>query len=134
RMNLAIGSSEIVEFPFEIGPIIMTESGILGFSRIAEDGKAFKLRLRPENPGTTDMLIHDANKNPRIKYIMRVTREDVSDIMGQLNELIGDIEGLKIKQVGGTIILDGEILLPKDMLRIIRTVDALKDRDPKKKE
>jgi|GEM_PF-515878 len=134
RMNIAVGSSEILEFPFEIGPIVVSEKGLFDFQRISEDGKITKLRLRGESPGNTDMILHDTEKNPRIKYQLRVTREDVSEIMGQLTELLGDIEGLKVKQVGGTIILDGDILLPKDMLRIIRTVDALKERDPKKKE
>ena len=45
----------------------------------------------------------------------------------RLEELLGDIEGLKIRTVGGTIILDGEILLPKDMIRIMRVVAAMKD-------
>lgn len=80
------------------------------------------------------MTVHDTTGVPRISYTVRVTREDMGQVMAQLEELIGDVEGLKIKPVGGTIMLDGEILLPKDMIRINRVVEAMKDRDPKKKE
>jgi len=87
----------------------------------------------PKAPGYTDMTIHDTGGKPRITYFVRVTREDVGLVMSQLEQLLGNIEGVEIKAVGGTIIIDGEIILPKDMIRIFRVVDAMKDRDPKKK-
>jgi pilus assembly protein CpaC len=133
-LTLPIGVSRTLEFPFEIGPIYVTEPGLFDFRRVKDGGKDNKLLLLPKSSGITDMTIHDVNGSPKITYTVRVTREDMGMLMSQLEDLLGDIEGLKIRSVGGNIILDGEILLPKDMLRIIRVTDALKDRDPKKKE
>ena len=78
------------------------------------------------------MTIYDSEDAPRITYTVRVTREDLGQLISQLEELLGDVEGLKIKTVGGTVMLDGEILLPKDMIRINRVIDAMRERDPKK--
>lgn len=133
-LTVPIGISKTIEFPFEIGPIYLTDPGLFDYRRIKDGDKDRKLLIIPKNSGITDMTIHDGNGQPKITYIVRVTREDLGQVMSQLEDLLGDIEGLKMRALGGTIILDGEILLPKDMIRIIRVLDAIKDRDPKKKE
>ncbi|MCB0416938.1 MAG: BON domain-containing protein [Bdellovibrionaceae bacterium] len=133
NITLSVGISRTLEFPFEIGPIYLTDSSLFVFRRIRAGGKTRKLLLVPKGPGYTDMTVHDASGAPRITYYVRVTREDLGQIISQLEELLGDIEGIRIKPVGGTVVIDGDILLPKDIVRIIRVVDALKDRDAKKK-
>jgi len=133
-LTLSVGISRTLEFPFEIGPIYLTDPGLFDYRRIKDGDKDKKLLLIPKNSGVTDMTIHDAQGQPKITYLVRVTREDLGQVMAQLDDLLGDIEGLRIRTLGGTLILDGEILLPKDMIRIIRVLDAIKDRDPKKKE
>lgn len=130
-LTLSVGISRTLEFDFDIGPIVLPDDSLLSFRRNPKKPRV--LRLLPKAPGVTDMTIHDLNEVPRITYSIRVTREDIGQTIAQLEELLGDIEGLQIKPVGSTIVLDGEILLPKDMVRIIRVVDALKDRDAKKK-
>jgi pilus assembly protein CpaC len=133
-LTLPLGLSRTLEFTFEIGSIYQTDASLFDYIRVKDGGKENKLRIIPKNPGVTDFTIHDTNGVPRIKYLVRVTREDLGQVESELEQLLGDIEGLRIRSVGGTIILDGEILLPKDTVRIIRVLDALKDRDPKKKE
>lgn len=134
QLTLPIGISKTIEFPFEIGPIYLTDPGLFDYRRVKDGDKDKKLLIIPKNSGVTDMTIHDVNGMPKITYLIRVTREDMGQVMSQLEELLGDVEGLRIRSLGGTIIMDGEILLPKDMIRIIRVLDAVKDRDPKKKE
>jgi len=133
---LAMGASRILQFPFALGPINLGDPNVLKYDRMPEKGSndVFKIMVTHLNPRTTDLTIHDAAGSPRISYTVRVTREDLGQVISQLEEMLGDIEGLKIRSVGGTIILDGEIILPKDMVRINRVVDALRDRDAKKKE
>ncbi len=132
-LTLSIGVSKTLEFPFEIGPVHLGEGELFIFRRIRAGGKERKLLLVPKSAGYTDMTVHDTMMVPRVTYSVRVTREDMGQIISQLEDLLGDIEGIRIKPVGGTIVIDGDILLPKDMVRIIRVVDALKDRDTKKK-
>ncbi|MFM8270662.1 MAG: BON domain-containing protein [Pseudomonadota bacterium] len=133
-LTLPMGASRILQFPFVIGPVNLGDETVLKYERYKERGIADtnKLMLTPKVPGTTDLTIHDITGVPRISYTVRVTREDLGQVMAQLEELLGDIEGLKIRAVGGTVVLDGEIVLPKDMVRINRVVEALKERDTKK--
>jgi len=135
-LTLSMGASRILEFPFSIGPVNLGDTTILKYERVKDKTSSDinRLMITPLAPGTSDLTVHDLSGNPRISYNVRVTREDLGQVISQLEELVGDIEGLKIRPVGGTIILDGEILLPKDMVRINRVVDALRDRDPKKTE
>jgi pilus assembly protein CpaC len=134
NLTLSTGVSRTVEFQFDVGPINLTDPSLFEFRRLKEGDHERKILFIPKNPGFTDMTIHDSQGVPRVTYLVRVTREDIGNVISQLEELLGDIEGIKIKAVGGTIFIDGEILLPKDMIRIMRVVDAMKDRDPKKKE
>jgi pilus assembly protein CpaC len=133
-LTLSIGISKTLEFPFDIGPIYLTDPSLFEFRRMKDGEKERRLFLTPKNAGNTDMTVHDSQGNPRITYSVQVTREDLGQIISQLDQLLGDIEGIKIKAIGDSVVIDGEILLPKDMIRIIRVVDAMKDRDPKKKE
>jgi len=133
QLTIPLGVSRTIEFPFKIGPIIQTDEGLFNYQRV-RDGAENKLLLTPKNSGTTDFTVFDQQGQPRITYIVRVTREDMGNVIAQLEDLLGDIEGLKVRTLAGTIILDGEILLPRDMIRIMRVLDAVKDRDPKKKE
>lgn len=133
-LTLSMGVSRTLEFPFDIGPIYVTDPSLFDYRRVKDGEKERKLLFVPKNSGTTDMTIHDSAGTPRITYLIRVTREDMAQVIGQLDDLLGDIEGLKIRAVGGNIILDGDLVLPKDMLRINRVIDSMKDRDPKKKE
>jgi len=134
NLTIPIGLSKTLEFSFEIGPIYLTDPSLFDYRRVKEGNKDTKLLLVPKSPGVTDMTVHDINGSPKLKYMVRVTREDLGQVMAQLEDLLGDIEGLRIRPLGGNVVLDGEILLPKDMIRIMRVIDALKDRDPKKKE
>lgn len=131
--TFSVGVARILEFPFDIGPIHLGDDSLLSYQRLPEGNKTTKLRIYPKNAGYTEMTIHDSTGAPQLTYLIRVTREDLGQVISELEDLLGDIEGLQIKTVGGTIILDGEILLPKDMVRIMKVVNAMKDRDPKKK-
>lgn len=131
-LTLSEGTSRQLEFPFDLGKVDIGNDALFSFVRFQKNGKERIIRFLPKTAGTTTMTIYDSEDNPRITYTVRVTREDMGQIISQLEELLGDVEGLKIKSVGGTIILDGEILLPKDMIRINRVIQAMKERDPKK--
>jgi pilus assembly protein CpaC len=132
QLVLSLGISKTLEFPFDPGPIFLTDPSLFDFRRM--EGAPRRIFITPKNSGSTDMTVHDLSGVPKITYRVQVTREDLGQIMSELQELVGDVEGIKIKAVGGAVVIDGEILLPKDMIRIIRVVDAMKDRDPKKKE
>ncbi len=134
QLTLSLGVSKIMEFQFDVGSIYVGDPTLFDFQRIKMGDKDRKLRLVPKGAGYTDMTIHDAAGAAKVTYFVRVTREDMGEVINELDSLIGDVEGIQIKPVGGTVVIDGDILLPKDMLRIMRVVDAMKDRDPKKKE
>lgn len=125
QLTLSPGISRTLEFNFDIGPIYVTDSNLLIYRRINEGGKERKLLFIGQRPGFTDMTIYDQNGVPRITYLLRVTREDIGQVISQLEDLLGDIEGVKIRHLQGRIILDGEILLPRDAIRIFRVIDAV---------
>lgn len=137
-LTLGLGVSRTLEFPFALGSISITQP-IFTYTRLPPPGepieKARRILITPKEPGATDMQIYDSNGQLKFDYKVRVAREDVGRIITELDNYLGDVEGLQIKPLlDGGIALDGEILLPKDQVRIIRVLNAIKDRDPQKKE
>ncbi|MBS1983987.1 MAG: hypothetical protein JST16_07420 [Bdellovibrionales bacterium] len=52
-------------------------------------------------------------------YRVTVTNEDLITLMQELKALIGDVEGLEIRIVGSQVIVDGAVLVPKEMRRVL---------------
>ena len=68
----------------------------------------------------------NSQKNDTIGNTPRYTCNTPA-VYSQLEDLLGDIEGLKIKFSKGFFILSGEIQNKKDMERIVRVLEAIND-------
>ena len=58
---------------------------------------------------------------------MTVRKNNLNKVAGEIKNLLGDIEGIQIKQVNNRVVIDGEILLPRDMNRIYSVVSQFGD-------
>ncbi len=67
--------------------------------------------------GNTTLLIWRAN-GQRSSYLIKVTKVAVSEIIREVKELIGDIEGVTIRTVGDRVFLDGQAYTTEDFQRI----------------
>jgi pilus assembly protein CpaC len=55
-------------------------------------------------------------------YSLTVSDEDLITIAQELKALIGPVEGLEVRIVGSTVVVDGKILIPKEMRRVLSVV------------
>lgn len=69
-------------------------------------------------PGRTSVTIRDNLGDVRVQYTVVITASGKSNIVSELRELIGDVEGLEIGIRGGKVFVGGEIVVPDDIGRV----------------
>ncbi len=73
-------------------------------------------------PGRTTVLIRDNLGDVRVRYTVVVTATGKSNIVSELRDLIGDVEGLDIGIKGGKVFVGGEIVVPDDIGRVSKVL------------
>lgn len=80
-------------------------------------------RFVPRTEGFGTMTIHD-KRNGRVvaEYRIDVKKNKLDKVVKEMQSLIGDIEGITIKVINNRVVVDGQVLLPRDFSRIIDVV------------
>lgn len=81
------------------------------------------LRLTPVKEGFATLTIHDKSNGKIVaEFKIDVKKSKLDKVVSEIRSLLGDIEGINIKVVNNKVIVDGQILLPKDMGRIYSVI------------
>ncbi len=67
--------------------------------------------------GSTSLMVWRTT-GQRISYLIRVTAQDVRELVNEVRALLGDIEGVTIRTVGDRVYLDGQAYTTEDYNRI----------------
>jgi pilus assembly protein CpaC len=130
------GGNDIIDFsdvPAKQVDMDVSKNGfITGGERIGEG----KYRITAgQGTGTTEVLLYDQaigsqgeRRRGKLLKVFRVTvtTQDLMGLLQQTRALIGNVEGLEIRVVGTDLVLDGKVLVPKDMKRVLAVYNQLK--------
>ncbi|MEE3078526.1 MAG: hypothetical protein VX341_04245 [Bdellovibrionota bacterium] len=83
--------------------------------------------IKPLKPGSASMLIRDKAGNLKLRLLINVTATQKSRILQELQELIGDIEGIKIGLKGQKIFVGGRIIVPEDIAKVVLVLNDYKN-------
>jgi pilus assembly protein CpaC len=86
-----------------------------------------KLRFDPKREGTATLTVLDGRGRKVFDYLITVTKGQLSQVMREIKSLLADIEGIEIKVINNKVVVDGQILLPKDLNRIYSVVSQYPD-------
>lgn len=78
--------------------------------------------FRGLKPGRTTVTIRDNLGDVRLRYTVVITATGKSNVVAELRELIGDVEGLEIGIKGGKVFVGGEIVVPDDIGRVSKVL------------
>jgi len=118
--------SETVFLDYMPGNIFIANPKVCNFVALREQRK---ILLIPTGAGTTSLTIQDTTGVIRHQIKIFVKVSDLARIAKELRSLLGDIEGVEIKIIGRKVLVDGDILLPRDLNRIVTVAQQY---DPKK--
>ncbi|MCC6278193.1 MAG: BON domain-containing protein [Oligoflexia bacterium] len=127
RINLTLGLTEerkVENMPATIGDESPYNKEIV---RISVAPQLKLIRFEPKKAGRTNFSLRDSKGNLVAQYDIVVQKNDLNRVANEIKSLLGDIDGISIKIVNGKVVVDGEILLPRDMNRIYSVVAQFSD-------
>jgi pilus assembly protein CpaC len=87
------------------------------------------LRFSPKKEGSTVLTIIDSKtKKVVAEYNVSIKKSRLDGVANEIRALLGDVEGISIKVVNNRVVVDGQVLLPKDMSRIYSVVQQFGDQ------
>lgn len=124
-LNVAIGIDEIVKFDYKYN--VKVQVGNQSLIKLILAPSKQEITFRGLKAGKTSVTIRDAVGDIRDKFIVTITSDGNSNTVRELRELIGDIEGVEIKIRGGKVIVDGNIVVPNDIGRVMTVLSKYPD-------
>lgn len=116
ELEVAMGIDAIEKVDFDYSPkMIIGSDNLLKLILVPQKREIIFKGLKP---GRTTVTIRDNMGDVRLRYTVVITASGKSNIVAELRELIGDIEGIDISIKGGKVIVGGEIVVPDDIGRI----------------
>jgi pilus assembly protein CpaC len=86
------------------------------------------LRLMPVREGVASLTIHDRTGRAIAEFRLDVKKSKLDAVVREMQTLLGDIEGIQIKVVNNRVLVDGQVLLPRDLNRIYAVVAQFSDQ------
>jgi pilus assembly protein CpaC len=80
------------------------------------------LRFEPMAEGIGTLTVMDGRGRVIYEYVITVKKSRLENVAREIKSLLGEIEGIVIKVINNKVVVDGEILLPRDMNRIMSVV------------
>lgn len=128
-INLSLGVEHDYQLPREYKNLKIKMSG--NYTRYATSlyiKSKNNIRFKPLRQGQGVLVIKD-QKNKILRQInIDVTRLNLHKIVKELKELLIAVDGIAIKIINNRVVVDGEILLPRDMDRIKQVLAQYGDK------
>jgi pilus assembly protein CpaC len=128
-MNLYVGLSEDKKFP-NLPDRPIYKGNYKKFLKLSHSIPTRTLRFDPVKPGTATLTVHDGkSKNIKVREIVITIRQGkLSKVASEIQNLLKEIEGIKVKILNDKVVVDGQVLLPSDFNRIIAVISQYGDQ------
>ena len=122
QIDVAVGLDKVLELSFDFSA--QMNLGDPSLLRVEPDLRRKRITLIGLKPGNTSLTIRDSVGDEKFRYIINVTSDDLSKTVGELRDLIGDVEGIEIGIKGGKVFVGGEIVVPNDIKRVAAVLET----------
>lgn len=124
-LEVAVGIDEIVKINFDFSTKV--EIGNEQLLNLVLAPQKREITFKGIKPGRTSVTIRDNVGDVRLRYIVIITASGKSQIVSELRELLGNVEGLEIGIQGGKVFVGGEIVVPSDITRVNTVLETYQE-------
>jgi pilus assembly protein CpaC len=119
---VAVGAQTVIRVDFPIGRSALANDNVCDF-RILES--RYEVLLIGRKAGETTLSLWDQQGTLQREILVRVRPSSggARQITEELEQLLGGIEGIEYKEVGGTVWIEGEVLTQRDLDRITKVLE-----------
>ena len=86
------------------------------------------LRFTPRKPGVSALNIKSSSGQILKKLTLKVQKSDLQQTATEIQSLLRNVDGIQIKILNNRVIIDGEIVVPRDMKRIHEVVNEYRGK------
>lgn len=121
HLNLISGIKHDEEFLIPNVPL--NYKGNVDLAEITRIKGTDKFRILPAKAGNGIVTVHN-KKTGQILIELRfdIRDQEIEKSLREIKAMLSDIDGIEFKIVNGNIILDGFVMLPKDLIRIAQVI------------
>lgn len=127
-LKLMIGSQHDEPIHFEVPKSMNFKGTFSGYTDVKYLATKEAIRFNPKKIGTRTLTVHDGNGNKVAEYSLVIERNDLTKVIFEIKNLLGEIEGITIKVVNNKVVVDGQVLLPTDLNRIYSVIQQYEDK------
>lgn len=120
---VAVGAQTVVRVDFAIGRSALGNDSIADFKIL---DNRHEIVLTGRKAGETTLTLWDQQGGLRSEITVRVRPSSggARQITEELEQLLGGIEGIHYKEVGGTVWVEGEVLTQRDLDRVNKVLEG----------
>ncbi len=97
-------------------------------TKLSIDRTTDTLKFNPIAAGFASLLIFDEKDRKIYEFHLDVQKTDHAKVAQEIRSLLADVEGITIKIINNKVVVDGQVLLPREMNRIISVVAQYGDK------
>lgn len=125
NLDVAIGIDEIIKLDYKFNTKVQIGNESL-LNLVLSPSKQ-EITFKGVKAGKTSVTVRDQSGEIKDRFIVTITSDGNSNIVAQLRDLIGDVEGIEIGIKGGKVYVGGEIVVPSDIGRVSTVLSAYSD-------
>ena len=120
QKTINIGNIDSLEFSTQ--PRVV--NGAPAILKTEQGASLNTIKVIPQKVGPATLVFEDEKGKVLKKISYNVQKDDLSFKVLSLRKLLYDIEGITIESMDGKIVLDGELIVPRDFDRILAVKEA----------
>ena len=86
------------------------------------------LRFSPKREGSATLTIQDARGRIVSEFFLTIRKSDLNKVAKEIQLLLSEIDGITVRIINNKVIVDGQVLLPKELSRIYSVVEQYGDK------
>ena len=86
------------------------------------------LRFSPKKVGSATLTIQDARGRIISEFFLTIRRSDLNKVAKEIQLLLSEVDGITVRIINNKVIVDGQVLLPKELSRIYSVVEQYGDK------
>jgi pilus assembly protein CpaC len=125
EVEVPMSIEKIIKLDFVPNTLIKVANETLVNYQVSQTKK--EVMLVGQKPGETTMTLRDLTGDVKARYLIKITSSDQTKVVGQLKDLLKDVEGLEIGIRGDKVFVGGLIVVPSDIGRVVVVLDSYPD-------
>lgn len=126
-LSLYIGIPAQEKLPF-LPPNAVFKGDYKKVTKLSVNRDLNVLLFEAKKEGIATLTIHDSKGTKLYEFRLDVRKSDLTKVVQEMRALLSDIEGITIKIINNRVVVDGQVLLPRDINRIVSVVAQYGDQ------